>query len=292
MNDINIRMELWIKNNWAAEIERRRRQRKKKKVHFEFARMWVEWKCEKRTFYFLLFIKAKLCLYEHDNIPQNLPANSAASDHDDVSPSTHHHLCVVRSLRLKNLTKMPSFKMDIYYMFHRIRGYDEKDQWLVVVFCVQWSHEMVIKFNGFQSAWDGLEVYKKRSFSFSFASRKLTHIFLNSPFVATQITETINKNMKVSLNNIIFRNEISCWITQIRWRLCKSKYSYGRSFSIFTWNSWRVDAQEKRLAHIREETFNFLSEKKLFLEDFSTDMTRDSPETTLTPRKTLSHFSL
>lgn len=71
-------------------------------------------------------------MYELDNIPQNLPANSAASDHDDVRPSTHHHLCVVRSLRLKISPRCLLLKwIFITFLHTRI----EKDQWLVVVFC-------------------------------------------------------------------------------------------------------------------------------------------------------------
>lgn len=40
----------------SQQVSRRKKERKK--VHFEFVRMWVEWKCEKRTFYFLPSINA------------------------------------------------------------------------------------------------------------------------------------------------------------------------------------------------------------------------------------------
>ena len=78
------------KNNWTAEIERRRKQRKEKssfwiRMNVSEVKMW------KKNFLFFAFNKSEaLCVVSMlIVIPQNLPANSTASDHDDVR---HHHL--------------------------------------------------------------------------------------------------------------------------------------------------------------------------------------------------------
>ena len=74
----------------------------------------------------------------------------------------------------------------------------ESDQWLFIVSFILRIHEMVIKFNGFPSDSSYPSVYARK------VLRKLTHISPSPAFAATQIKETINKNMKVSFNMIFF----------------------------------------------------------------------------------------